>query len=128
MLVVKQSLMIAEYSDVGITAVKNFPALLVNMDLTFIDSGDPNDAGARLSIIGLAQVGSYIDMGNVAGSHMEVFGTLLSQSYGVINTIGCTVNITAAPDRASIETWDSKGVPTRWSPAAGAFFKRIERQ
>ena len=128
MLVVKGSLVIAEYSDVSITAVKNFPALLGNMDLTFIDSGDPNDAGARLGIIGFAQVGSYIDMGNVAGSHMEVFGALLSQSSGIINTTGCTVNITAAPDKAAIEIWDSKGVPTRWSPAAGAFYKSIQRQ
>ncbi len=128
MLVVKGSLMIEEYADVSITAVKNFPALLTNMNLTFIDSGDPNDAGARLSIIGLAQVGSYIDMVNLVGSHMEVFGTLVSQSSGIITTAGCTVNITAAPDKAAIQTWPAADTPVRWTPAAGAFFKGIERQ
>jgi len=128
MLVVKGTLKIAEYSDVSITAVKNFPALLANFGLTFIDSGDPNDAGARLSITGLAQMGSTIDMGNLAGSHMEVFGALVSQSSGIINTSGCTVNITAAPDKSAIERWPAADTPVRWTPAAGAFFKGIERQ
>jgi hypothetical protein len=128
MLVVNGGLEIAEYSDVSITAVKNFPALLTKFGLIFIDSGDPNDAGARLSIIGLAQVGSTINMGNVAGSHMEVFGTLVSQSSGIINTIGCSANLVAAPDKASIEIWPAADTPVRWTPAAGAFFKGIERQ
>jgi len=31
------------------------------------------------------------------------------------------------PDKAAIEIWPELGTAQRWSPAAGAFFKGIER-
>ena len=41
---------------------------------------------------------------------------------------GGYVTITAFPDKAAIQTWPTAGNAFRWAPAAGAFFKSIERQ
>lgn len=41
---------------------------------------------------------------------------------------GGNVTITAFPDKAAIQTWPTAGNAFRWNPAAGAFFKSIERQ
>ncbi len=124
MLVVKNNLKIEQTCNITIVAVKNFPALLVGRDITF------NGVGQQLNITGLVQVGRHIDMKNNIGNSIDVLGALYILGDGIRNTIGCTVNITGSPDKAAIEIWSSGGggVPTRWSPAAGAFFKNIQRQ
>lgn len=127
MLVVKENVAIGQNANVTITAVKNFPALLVDVDIIMDDSNDPNDNAARsLSITGLAQAGGQIDMADKMGSSIDVFGALYVLGGGIVNTSGCSVNITASPDRAAIAVWPS-GTEKRWSCAAAAFFKNIQR-
>jgi hypothetical protein len=58
---------------------------------------------------------------------MSVTGGLFIANGGVASD-KIIVNITAAPAIASIETWSATGVPRRWSPAAGAFYRSIERK
>jgi hypothetical protein len=124
MLVVTKSIFIESGSDITITAVKNFPALLTDTGLWFVPLGP---GPTRLRIIGLAQV-QVVDLSNIADTHVEIVGAMVSQSGGILNTAGCTVNITAAPDKAAIEKWPTPGTPIRWSPAAGAFFRSIEKR
>jgi len=125
MLVVIKAINIESGSNVTITAVKNFPALLTDAGLWFVPPGGELQGLTRLNITGLAQA-NEVNLGNVADTHVEVVGGLVS--HGIINTTGCTVNITAAPNKAAIETWDNTGVPVRWSPAGGAFYKSITRR
>ncbi len=101
-----------------IAAVKNFPALIVNGNLTIESSG-------QLAINGLAQINGDISVNNSA-SRLTVFGALFVN--GNLNVSAGSVNITAAPARASLETWPTAGNPARWTPAGGAFFKSIERE
>ena len=81
-----------------------------------------------LSITGFAQVDGYIDMRYTPYDSINVLGALYVLGGGIINTTGSIVEITAAPDKAAIEIWPEPGTAQRWSPAAGAFFKGIERQ
>ena len=41
---------------------------------------------------------------------------------------GSSVTVTAAPSRTAILTWSAAGDVEKWSQAAGAFFRRIERR
>ena len=41
---------------------------------------------------------------------------------------GGGVTVTTFPDKAAIQVWPTPGNRTRWSPAAGAFFKAVARQ
>jgi Tfp pilus assembly protein PilX len=111
-----------EGSIVAITPLKNMPALIVGNDLQM------KRDNLHLTVNGLAQVGHYIDMGNKTDSCITVHGALCVLDKGIMNTTGCTVEITAAPDKAAIEIWPGPGTAQRWSPAAGAFFKGIRRQ
>ena len=40
---------------------------------------------------------------------------------------GGNVTVTTYPDKAAIQVWPTSGNQTRWTPAAGAFFKSISR-
>jgi len=111
-----------EATNVTITPLKNMPALIVGYDFKMQKDNQ------RLTVNGLAQVGHHIDMGNMTGSRITVHGALCVLDKGIMNTTGCIVEITAAPDKAAIEIWPEPGTAQRWSPAAGAFFKGIERQ
>lgn len=119
-LVVKDYLEIRANANVIITGVKNFPALIVGYDLSFEESN------TKLKVTGLARVNGFIDMKNQMGSSINIFGALFI-SEDIRNTINCGVNITASPDNAALEIWNAGGGATRWSPAADAFFKSIER-
>lgn len=121
MLVVKGNLNVDGTNNV-ITAVKNFPALLVGGTLTM-------ENGATLEVNGLAQVKSKVDVkDNISFVHVTFNGALLILNTDIDGLSGSsTVNITAAPDKAAIQVWLSPGTPTRWSPAAGAFFRSIRR-
>jgi hypothetical protein len=111
-----------EGAIVTITPLKNMPALIVGNDLKMQRDNQ------RLTVNGLAQVGRLIDMGNRTGSCITVHGALCVLDKGIMNTIGCIVEITAVPNKAAIEIWPDLGTAQRWSPAAGAFFKGIERR
>lgn len=105
-----------------ITAEPNFPALVVTGQVIMKD-------GSSLVIQGLAQLeqGVSIDAG-AASANINVTGGLFIALNGVTSD-KITVNITADPAIASIETWSSDGDGTskRWSPAAGAFYRSIKR-
>jgi len=120
MLVVNGTLRISGLNNV-ITAGKNFPALLVAGQVIMEDS-------ASLVIRGLAQVeqGISIDAG-AASANIDVIGGLFIALNGITSNL-ISVNITAAPAIASIETWPGVNTARRWRPAAGAFYRSIERK
>ena len=121
MLVVRHDLILEDGGDVTIRAVKNFPALLVGQGVKMEGNG------RHLRIEGLAQIGHGIDMGNGVGNTIEIIGALCMEGGAVENTTGGTLRLVAAPNKAAIQLWPEAGVPVRWSPAAGAFFKSIKR-
>ncbi len=106
-----------------ITAVKNFPALLVGGQVVMKDD-------SSLEINGLAQINGPITFDSgVTTANLQVTGGLFINSGGIEGIASNTVrvNVTAAPAIAAIEIWLAPDTPKRWEPAAGAFFKSIER-
>ncbi|MHC4322848.1 MAG: hypothetical protein ACYSUX_01090, partial [Planctomycetota bacterium] len=63
---------------------------------------------------------------NTISANITVIGGLFIANDGVTSD-KVLVNITADPAIASIETWPAENTASRWSPAAGAFFRSIER-
>ena len=120
MLVVEGNLKVSGANNI-ITSVKNFPALLVTGQVVMEDN-------ATLVINGLAQIGQgiSIDAGGVS-ANVDVVGGLFVGLGGITSDF-ISVNVTAAPAKASIETWPSFDTAKRWSPAAGAFFRNITRK
>jgi len=119
-----------------IQSVKNFPALIIGHDLLIEDPNDPNAPNNRSSMLtatGYTQIGNSatrtgnIDMQNTSGSSVKVYGALYIFGGGIVNTTGCTVDISGMPHKASLAIWSSGGNLTRWSPAGGAFYKSIKR-
>ena len=104
-----------------ITAVKNFPALVVTGQVIMKDN-------SSLVINGLAQVGQQIthDSGT-ANASISVTGCLYIANDGVTSN-KVNVSIYAEPATASIEIWPAMDTESRWSPAAGAFFRSIKRR
>ena len=107
-----------------ISAVKNFPAFLVEGEVVIED-------GAGLSVEGLALIKQKMVIdANSSNVDVDIAGGLFIENGGIdgaISGIGA-VNITAGPAIASIEIWPTPGNPVRWTPAAGAFFRSIERK
>ena len=108
-----------------ITAVKNFPALIVRDNVILED-------GAGLEVNGLAQIGQSILVDSGAQDvHISVVGSLFiveGNMEDVELSSNSSFEITAAPDKAAIEIWPTSGNALRWTPASGAFFRSIERQ
>ena len=117
-LVITGNLTISGLNNV-ITAGKNFPALLVGGQVLMKN-------GSSLVINGLAQIeqGISIDAGASSAS-IQVIGGLFIANGGVTSP-SIIVSVTAAPEIASIEIGPG-GTSKRWGPAAGAFFRSIER-
>jgi cytoskeletal protein CcmA (bactofilin family) len=115
-LVVNGNLTINGGSLVRVKAIKNSPALLVSGDIQI-------DASSKLEIEGLSQVGGGISV--ESGSEIKILGALFMVGSSGISGSG-VINITTAPSIAAIQKPGS--VPENWSPAAGAFFKSIERK
>ena len=123
LLVVNGNLRVSGTSNT-ITAVKNFPALLVSGEAEIEDGG-------TLEINGLAQIGQRIVISAGAENvDVNVLGGLFIENGGIDGVISGTVSvdIISVPARASIQTWSETGTAKRWGPAAGAFFKSIERE
>ena len=120
MLVVNGTLKITGANN-SISAVKNFPALIVNGELVM-------ETGATLEVNGLAQIGQRI-LVNGANVEIDVEGSVFIVQGNIdgAEENSANIEITAAPDKASIQIWPTPGNPVRWSPAAGAFFRSIER-
>jgi len=121
-LVVKDDLRIRDNGNVTITAGENFPALIVGHDVHLEGNN------GFLSVTGLAQIDHHIDCHNKLGVVVNILGGLYILGDGIRNTSGCTVTVTAAPKKAAIEIWSASGTVQRWSPAAGAFFRSIQRK
>lgn len=123
MLVVNGTLRISGVNNV-ISAVKNFPALLVNGEMVVGD-------GATLVIEGLAQIGQRITIDSgVVNADIDVIGGLFIANGGIdgITSSLVSVDVTAAPAIASIQTWSAANTVKRWGPTAGAFFRSIRRK
>lgn len=121
MLSVKDDLRLREGCNLTITAVKNFPALLVGHDLSF------EEDNCQLEITGLTQIDHHIDLKSKIGGVFNLIGTLYIFGDGIINTTNTSVTVTASQEKGSIQTWLDVNTPNRFSPAARAFFKSIER-
>jgi len=119
-LVVNGDLTISGINNV-ISAVKNFPALLVSGEVAVEDGGS-------LKVEGLVQIGQKIVLSSGA-ENMDIDGGLFIVNGAIEGSVSSsvTVDITAAPAIASIQTWPTSGNPVRWTPAGGAFFRSIER-
>lgn len=117
-LVVKSNLEVKGKGN-RITAMKNFPAVIVDGKLKMYDD-------AQLVITGLTQIKDKVEHTGSAGAELSVRGALFILDGGISNID--TINVTAAPDKAAIEIWPAPAAAQRWSPAAGAFFKEIKRQ
>ena len=105
----------------SITAVKNYPALVVGGGVAIED-------GASLTINGLAQIGTTVVVDSKADNvNIDIIGGLFIANGGIsgIKSSSVFIDITAAPAIASLQTW--LPVSTRWSPVGGAFFRSIER-
>ncbi|MDD5010865.1 MAG: hypothetical protein PHQ00_01950, partial [Phycisphaerae bacterium] len=120
-LVVKDDLSIKGSGNVTIQAVKNFPALIVGGKL-HLDA-----ANVKLAATGYTQVGDHIDMHNRLNSSITVNGALYVLDDGIKNTLTAYLTVTGMPQKAALAIWSSGGNLTRWSPAAGAFYKTIAR-
>ena len=123
MLVVNGTLRISGVNN-EISAVKNFPALLVNGEMVVEDGG-------TLVINGLAQIGQRIAIeAGAVNADIDVIGGLFVANGGIegITSNFVSVDVTAAPAIASIQTWPSAGTAQRWGLTAGAFFRSIERK
>ncbi len=120
MLVVNGTLKITGANN-SISAVKNFPALIVNGELVM-------ETSATLEVNGLAQIGQRI-LVNGANVEIDVEGSVFIVQGNIdgAEENSANIEITAAPDKAAIQIWPTPGNPVRWSPAAGAFFRSIER-
>ena len=119
-LVVNGTLRISGLNNV-ITAEKNFPALVVTGEVIMEDGGS-------LVIRGLAQIGQGVSIdAGAASANIDVIGGLFIALNGITSNL-ISVNITAAPLIASIETWPVINTARRWRPAAGAFYRSIERK
>lgn len=107
-----------------ISAVKNFPALLVSGEVIVED-------GRALEVNGLAQIGQRLLISASGGNvDIDVAGGLFIANGSIEGEISDMVptDITAAPAIASIQTWPERGNPVRWSPSAGAIFRSIGRK
>jgi len=110
-------------SNNAVTAVKNFPALLVSGEVLIKDAG-------TLEINGLAVITERLRVDpNAANFNVAVSGCLFIENGGIDVETTCagSVNITAEPGKAALQTWPAPGSTARWRQAAGAFFKSIER-
>ncbi len=120
-LVVNGNLKVSGTNNV-ISAVKNFPALLVSGGVIIEDGG-------TLEVRGLAQIGQKITVSSGAQG-MIIDGALFIANGGIeeFDISLVTIVITAKPAIAAIQTWPVAGNCARWTPAGGAFFKSIKRE
>lgn len=120
-LVVNGNLRVSGTNNV-ISAVKNFPALLVSGELVIEDGG-------TLEVRGLAKIGQRITV-SPGAQNMNIYGGLFIANGCIEGSDSSSISIviTAAPAITAIQTWPTAGNCVRWTPAGGAFFKSITRE
>ena len=106
-----------------ITAVKNFPAIIIGGHLDIEGSGE-------ITVEGLIQSEGEVHIkADANNAVVNIIGGLFTNNKGFnIDSLSFTMTITAAPAIASIQTWPAADTAQRWGPAAGAFFRSIERK
>ena len=104
-----------------ITAVKNFPALIVNGALII-------EGSTALQINGLAMITEGIIFTG-ANADIDITGALFiaNQSIAGAYENSANIDVTADADKAAIEIWPSSGNNVRWTPATDAIFRSISR-
>jgi cytoskeletal protein CcmA (bactofilin family) len=120
-LVVNGNLRVSGANNV-ISAVKNFPALLVSGEVLIEDGG-------TLEVRGLAQISQRITV-SAGAQNMDINGGLFIANGGIEGSASSSISIviTAGPAIAAIQTWPVADNCVRWTPAGGAFFKSITRE
>jgi hypothetical protein len=120
-LVVNGNLRVSGTNNV-ISAVKNFPALLVSGEVIIEDGG-------TLEVRGLAQIGQKIEV-KAGAQNLNIDGGLFIANGGIEGSASSSISIviTAGPAIAAIQTWPVVDNCVRWTPAGGAFFKSITRE
>lgn len=120
-LVVNGNLRVSGASNL-ISAVKNFPALLVGGEVVIEDGG-------ALEVRGLAQIGQNITV-SAGAQNLNINGGLFIANGGIEGSASSSISIdiTAAPAIAAVQTWPVADNCVRWTPAGGAFFRSITRQ
>jgi hypothetical protein len=95
---------------------------VISGDLVISDS-------AELTVEGLAIVhGSVVVEGGASNVVVNVVGSLyVGGGIEGANSGSGLIAVSVEPHLAAIETWPAAQSPYRWSPAAGAFIKNIER-
>lgn len=105
-----------------IVATKNFPALIVTGKVIIEDGG-------VLQIVGLARIDQHIEV-SADAQYMDINGGLYIANGAIegLASSSISIDITANPMIAAIQIWPAAGIPQRWSPATGAFFRSIEQK
>lgn len=124
MLVVNGNLTVSGTNN-NFSAVKNFPALIVN-------GGIQIQTATSMNIDGLVQVRDFV-MFDPGASNVDVVinGAMVCQFGGIVsffNTMGTFV-INADPIEAAVQVWPGAmfGSNYQWMPAGGAFIKQVSR-
>lgn len=107
-----------------IVAVKNFPALVIKGHLEI------SGTSPEIIVSGLIQNDNGVLIkGGTQDALVCITGALFANKRGikVDEAAFGYMTITADTAKASIQTWPSPGVARRRRPAAGAFYKSIER-
>jgi len=105
-----------------IIAGRNLPALYVTKDLII-------EEGASLNIEGLAVIDGNVSIEALEdNANLIVLGGLFIRGTLLVSGTNASVKITAEPTKTAIITWDEEGTQQNWGPAAGAFFRSIERK
>ncbi len=106
-----------------ITAEKNFPAIIIGNHLDIEGSGG-------ITVEGLIQSEGEVHIkADANNAVINIIGALFTKTKGFRgSSLSFTMTITAAPAMASIQTWPAADTAQRWTPAAGAFFRSIERK
>ncbi|MCD4831220.1 MAG: hypothetical protein K8R02_05345 [Anaerohalosphaeraceae bacterium] len=106
-----------------ITATKNFPAVITSENLKMCEDSE-------LTIEGLAYIDDWVKGDDdPEDATLVVVGALFmkKKSIGSMADGSNTITITACADRAAYKFWTDSSSYDKWSPAAGAFFKNIEK-
>ncbi len=105
-----------------ITAVKNFPAIIIGGHLDIEGSGE-------ITVEGLIQSEGEVHIkADANNAVINIIGGLFTKNKGFnIDSLSFTMTITAAPDKAAIQIWPTADTAQRWTPATGAFFRSIKR-
>jgi hypothetical protein len=105
----------------AITAMRNFPALVVGGKLTV-------ESNTNFTVNGLAVIGRNLTISPVGNTNFSVDGGLFIAEGSTINPPeSSSVTVTADHTKTALLLWPSSGSHTAWRQAGSAFFKNLQR-